>query len=259
MRRFLFILLLLVAVVGVVMYYVLTNLSGIIEATIEDYGSDATQTDVALNSVDISLADGSAALNGLTVGNPEGYSNNNAVSFGRINVQVDLDSLQSCGAAGCDVITLNEVSVESPEILYELGQGGNNLQTIQKNVEAYTASLSGGSSSSSSSSGPKLIINRLVIREGQISVRNGESKIADVPLPTIDMSGIGASRGGAEPGEIASIVVGRLMQTSLKAVATANIQDLIGGAGGIIDGAGGILEDGGKKAGDKIKGIFGRE
>ena len=258
MRRFLIILLLLVAVIGGVAYYLLTNLSGIIETTIEEFGSEATQTEVALNSVDISLADGAAALNGLTVGNPAGYSDNNAVSFGRINVAVDLESLQSCGAAGCEVITLNEVAVEAPEILYELGKGGNNLETIQKNVESYTASLSSGSESASSSSGPKLIIKRLLIREGQISVRNRDTKIADVPLPTIDMSGIGASQGGVEPGEIASIVVGRLMQASLGAVAKAGIQDLIGGAGGVLEGAGGVLEDGGKKAGDKIKGIFGR-
>lgn len=258
MRRFLFILLLLIAVVGGVMYYVLTNLSGIIEATIEEFGSEATQTEVALNSVDLSLADGSAALNGLTVGNPEGYSNNNAVSLGRINVAVDLESLQSCGAAGCEVITLKEVAVEAPEILYELGRGGNNLETIQKNVEAYTASLSSGSGGSSASSGPKLIINRLVIRNGQIAVRNGNSKIADVPLPTINMRNIGASRGGAEPGEIASIVLGRLMQASLGAVARSGIQGIVGGAGDIVEGAGGILEDSGKKAGDKIKGIFDR-
>lgn len=258
MRRFLFILLLLVAIVGGVLYYVLNNLGGIIETTIEDFGSEATKTEVALTSVDLSLAEGSAALNGLTVGNPTGYSSSDAVSLGRINVAVDLDSLQSCGATGCDVITLKSVDVESPKILYELGQGGNNLETIQKNVEAYTAALSSGSSSGSSSSGTKLIIDRLSIRDGQIAVRRGDSKIADVPLPTITMTKIGASQGGAEPGEIASIVVGRLMQASLGAVATAGIQGLLGGAGDVVDDAGGLLKDGGKKAGDKIKGIFDR-
>ncbi len=254
MRRFLFILLLLVAVVGGVAYYLLTNASGLIKAGIEQYGSEATQTEVSVNSVSLSLADGSATLNGLTVGNPAGYSDNNAVSLGRINVVVDTASLQSCGTGGCDVITLKEVNVDSPAILYELGQGGNNLETIQKNVEAYTGGTSGGASSEAS--GPKLIIDRLTISNGQIAVRQGDSKIADVPLPTIDMNDIGRSRGGAEPGEIASIVVGRLMQESLGAVATAGIQELLGGAGGILEDAGGTLEDGARGAGDRIRGIF---
>ena len=258
MRKFLFFLLLLIAIAGGVVYYALTNLSSIIESSIETFGSEATQTQVSLSSVDLSLAEGTAALNGLTVGNPSGYSSNNAVSLGRINVAIDLDSLQSCSATGCDVVTLKEVSVDSPEILYELGQGGNNLETIQKNVEAYTAGLSGGSSGSSSSSGTKLIIDRLVIRGGQIAVQRGDSKLADVPLPTIDMKNIGRSQGGVEPGQVASIVVGRIMQASLGAVATAGIQGILSGAGDTVEGVGGILEDGGKKAGDRIKGIFDR-
>ncbi len=259
MRKFLFFLLLLIAIAGGVVYYALTNLSGIIESSIENFGSQATQTQVSLDSVDLSLAEGTAALNGLTVGNPSGYSSNNAVSLGRINVAIDLESLQNCSATGCDVVTLKEVSVDSPQILYELGQGGNNLKTIQKNVEAYTAGLSrGGSSSGSSSSSTKLIIDRLVVRGGQIAVRRGESKIADVPMPTIDMKNIGRSQGGVEPGQVAAIVLGRITQASLGAVAKSGIQGILGGAGGAVDGVGGILEGGGKKAGDKIKGIFDR-
>ncbi len=258
MRKFLIFLLILIALIGVGVFYALNNVGGIIEASIEQFGSDATQTNVAVDGVELDLAAGSAALNGLTVGNPQGYSDNNAVSLGRVDVAVDLDSIQNCGLGGCDVINLKQVNVNAPKIRLELGQGGNNLKTIQQNVEAYTQALSGGSSGASSASGTKLIIDRLTISNGQIAVSRGGSKIADVPLPTITMNDLGQSSGGAAPGEIAAAVVSRLMQSSLGAVAKAGFGDLLGTAGGIVDDAGGILKDGGEKAGDRIKGIFGR-
>ena len=76
-------LIIVIAIAGSV-YYLLTNLDALVEAAIEKYGSEATQTSVLVDSVKINLTDGAAGITGLTIGNPAGYDLPNAFSLAEI-------------------------------------------------------------------------------------------------------------------------------------------------------------------------------
>ena len=54
-------LIIVLAIAGSV-YYLLTNLDALVEAAIEKYGSEATQTSVLVDSVKINLTDGAAGI-----------------------------------------------------------------------------------------------------------------------------------------------------------------------------------------------------
>ena len=67
-------LLVLLLIIGGSVYFLLSNLDGLVKTAIETYGSEATKTAVSVSSVKIVLQDGSGSIQGLTVGNPKGFA-----------------------------------------------------------------------------------------------------------------------------------------------------------------------------------------
>ncbi len=65
--------LIIVMVIAGSVYYLFTNLDALIEAAIEKYGSEATQTSLLVDSVKTDLTNGAASITGLTIGNPKGF------------------------------------------------------------------------------------------------------------------------------------------------------------------------------------------
>ena len=115
-------------------YYLFSNLNSLIKAAIEKYGSAATQTEVSVDSVHLSLTSGTGSISGISIGNPAGFSSNQALTLGQAAVQVDTSSI-----AGNGPIVIDNVTIAQPHVTYEVkGLGeGSNLQTIQHNVQAY--------------------------------------------------------------------------------------------------------------------------
>ena len=93
-----------VALAGVITYIFL-NAGDIVKQVVEEVGSDATKTKVTLNSVDLSLQSGEAALIGFQMGNPEGFKSPKFMSFGLVSVKIDTGSLSE------DVIVIKEVVI----------------------------------------------------------------------------------------------------------------------------------------------------
>lgn len=257
---------LLVIVAGGV-YFLYSNLGGIIKAAIENYGTQATQSDVKVSNVKLSLTSGEGAISGLSIANPKGYSASNAFSLGLVSLKVDPSS------ATKNPVVIKEIVIDAPQIAYEMGgQGGSNLQTIQNNVNAFAKKMGAGGSSqpAAGSKEPekKLIIEHLVVRNGQIAASHAQLKGQQIKvgLPAITMNNIGKAKGGATPAEVANEVIGAISAQAQK-VATAEVQkllkDQLGSAakdalGGALGGgsSGGGSSGGG--AGDQLRGLIGR-
>lgn len=106
-----------------------------------------------------------------------------------------------------------------PQVTYELGSDGSNIDTIQKNVDSYVKSLTGGGAKSdkekeksSEKNGKKLIIEKLIIRDGKVNVSASilKGKTMTVSLPNIQLNDIGKEKNGASPGEVADKIFGAL-------------------------------------------------
>ena len=115
--------LLVIAVVAVKLY-----LDGAIKSGVEMVGSKLTRVEVKLEKVHLSLLSGSGAINGLVVGNPEGYKTTNAISVGSATLSLQPGSLLS------DKIVIRKIEVIAPDITFEGGLSGNNLSKILANV-----------------------------------------------------------------------------------------------------------------------------
>lgn len=261
-----------VAAIVILVVFVFSSLDGLIKAGVETYGTEITQASVTLESVEIDITSGQGALAGLVVGNPKGFQTPSAFKLGRISITIDTSTVTS------DPVVIKEIVITKPEITYELGPGGNNIDTIQKNVNAYMAKFGGGKSAEpeakGDSEGPKLIIRHLYIRGGTVNVSAAilKGKKMSAPLPDIHLTDIGGKKKGATPGEVAEkiltsiskgasgavsgIGIGKTLESlesSLSGI-TKGIGDSLGGATKDI---GGSIESGAKDVGKKLKGLFG--
>lgn len=236
-------------------YYLLSNLDGLIKNAMEKYGTEATQAEVKVGGVKIGLRDGSGQITNVSIGNPKGFSSPEAFTLGEVKLVIDPASVTK------DVIHIKEVVIDKPLVTYEPNMaGGSNLQTIQKNVAAYAGKMGGGSGSSApaSSSGgqaeKKLIIDRVTIQGGRVSVKHQALAQANqnvyAELPAINLRDIGKAKGGATPAEVSNEIIGAISQQAAKAAAS--------NLGNVLQGLGGAAGSTGGGAADQLRGLLGR-
>ena len=241
--------LVLLVTIGFGVYYLLSNLDSIVKSAIEKYGSEATQTSVQVASVKIVLQDGSGAIRGLTVGNPQGFSAPEAFSLGEIATQIDLKSLSE------EVPVIEHITIRAPEVFFELNEKGqNNLDSLKKNLQSGASASSSSSSGKTDGSEPKLIIRKLVFADGSIHARVVPlDKKYELKLPDIVMNDLGGKT-GATPSQIASQVVSILTERALVEIKKKGLDHYKGQLEGEVNKR---LDSEKGKIGDKLKGVLG--
>ena len=238
--------------VAIGLYFLLSSLDSIVKAAVEKFGSDMTQATVRLNDVEIELTSGKGALQGLTVGNPPGFKSERALSLGEIGLQLDVGSVTK------DPVVIKEISISAPEVTYEFGLKGSNLDALKQNVDAYGAQgKSKATEKKTDEAGKKLVIEHLYIRNGRVNVSATElqGKTASTSLPDIHLTGIGKKTGGATAAEVAEEVLAAISREAARAAASTNIGGLLDKAKG---GAAGALGGATKEGASGLKGLFGK-
>ncbi|RVU36900.1 hypothetical protein EOI86_12485 [Hwanghaeella grinnelliae] len=246
----------LIVLIGGGVYYFLSNLDEFVRTAVEKAGTRATGVEVTLGKVALDIAGGKGSLGDLNVANPSGFDTDYAFNLGDISVSLDLDSLQS------NPIVINEVIVTSPKVIYELGDGGSNIDAIQRNVENFTKEISGGASSSDEAGGDgtKVVINDLYIRGADVRVSAPflKGQAMGTEVPEIHLQDIGKDSGGATPGEVAAQVLDSLTSRVQGVVSNLNLDELRDAATKAVEGAAGeatkALEGAGGSAGGALEG-----
>ena len=127
--------------------------------------------------MDISLFNGSGTIDGFTVKNPEKFSDEAAIQIQEMSVQVDLNSLFS------STILVKNVRIINPQLYFEQRGFGANLKTLNDNMEL----------SSGESSDKKMIIEHLLIEDGQVKVSTqiDSKRTAEAHISEFELEGIG--------------------------------------------------------------------
>lgn len=170
--------------------------------TVNAIGPKVTQTPVSVETVDLSLINGSGTISGIKVGNPEGYKSENIFELGDIQIDVKPTSLAS------DTILVEKIHINNPKISYEKTLKGSNIRDLLNNIQAFTENLPGGGQENtepqpkSDKPAKKVIIEDFQIKGGTISAGVLGLSI-NVPLPDLAFQNIGAKDGPsfAEIGE----------------------------------------------------------
>ncbi len=255
----------LVILLGAGGLYFYSSLDNIIKGVVEKYGSLATASKVTLDSVKLELTSGNGSLYGLTVTNPVGFSSNKALYLGLVSVTVDVASVRGNGP-----IVIREIIIDKPQVGYELlNDGTSNLSTIQKNTQTYANSLQANVAGSkdkpsaqevASGSQPprKIIIDNLVIRNGQVSISQEmlQGKQLSTDLPEIHLTDIGKDRGGATAGQVAEQILGSITSAASQSALTTLAKEKLNGVLQAVPGAS-IGKGAIDQVGTQLKGLFG--
>ncbi len=261
-KRYIFLGLLVIIFAG--FYFCAPSLESIVKQVVHKYGSAVTGTDVNLEGFDIKLTQGEGYIGKITIGNPKNYKEKNIIELGSISVKVDIKSLTS------DVIVIESIDVNKPVINYEiLSLTQNNLSQLLENIKNNTASAEKAETADAkpadtadtaaaekSGSSKKVVIKKLTIRNGEISVAAnavGELAKATLNLPDITLNNIGEEKKGASIAGTISKVLTKIADTAYKTVIDSNITDLKNVAKENLDNVVGGVKD-------RIKeiGIFGK-
>jgi uncharacterized protein involved in outer membrane biogenesis len=220
-------------------------LGSIAKAGVNKYGPSITQTKVELQDAKISPFSGEGTLSGIAVGNPQGWSSADAFRLGKVHLNVEPKSLFG------DHIVINDLTIEQPEFVYETRLVASNIGDLLKNIEQ---SIGRTKDEAKTKDGKpiKLVVRKLLLKNGRVTVNVAGAASLVVPLPPIDMTDIGVAEGGVTPAQLAFAVMRNVTATVVGAATQALTK------GGGANNAAAAVE-GAKQIGDAIKGIFGGE
>ncbi|MCK5546821.1 MAG: hypothetical protein KAI27_05570 [Rhodospirillaceae bacterium] len=253
------------------LYLLASNIDSIVKTAVEEGGSRVTGVQVRLDKSNIDLTNQRGALMGLSVANPDGFKTPYAFNFGAIGLELGQGSTRS-------LLVIDKIVIDKPEITYEIGKAGSNVDAIQQNVDRFTSIASGSdekssgekSSATPSDGGIKMIINDLYIRGGKINVSASlmQGKTITTNLPEIHLKDIGKKSGGADAGQVAELLIDAISKHAGGAVGALDLSKIgikdIGAIGKTATdtlkkvGTGGAdaIESGIKDVGKALDGLF---
>ena len=172
---------------------------------------------------------GSGTLTNLQVGNPEGWSEGNAFSLGRIHLKLQPSSLLGSGP-----IMIDELVIDSPTFTYEQRlRGGSNIKDLLDNIQASVGGSAEAPAGEEEQPPQKFIIRKLRLSGGTVNV-GVQIANATVPLPELSYDDLGVQEGGITGGEIANRVLRDVLGRVVSVATTEGLKALPENAGGTL-------------------------
>ena len=232
----------IVVLIPIILVMIIATMGGkIVTEAVNRYGPDLLGVGIELEDVSFSLLSGEIQLQGLTIRNPEGYSSDHALKLDNVRIALKPLSIFS------DQIEILDIVIEAPDVILELGEGGNNLRVIEANALA----------------GAELAEESVTVIIDDLWVRNASFTLAGLPaglstpeikLPDIHLEDIGAEGEGVPLSETVAVILSTVTATAMNAVGDANIEGL---AGDIIEGGSDLIEDVGSAIKKGLGSLFG--
>lgn len=194
----------IIIIIGAAAAYLILNLNSVVKTAIEKYGSEATQTAVRVETVDIKLWKGFCGLGGLTIANPPGFAAEHCFSLGEVRADLDLASLTG------DVIGIEEITVRNLNVFIEVNKDReNNLSELRKNLPepAPEGTKAQETTDPAASEAPTLRIDHMLFEGGKISalIVPLNNKTYSLDLPIIELKNLRGT-----PDQITSQIIRKL-------------------------------------------------
>ncbi len=226
-------LVIIVVVLGVFVQFWLDNA---IQWSVNKFGPKVLGVDTSVQRVYLSPAQGRVTLEGLHVGNPEGFNTDGIFDLSKVDVDLSMRSLFS------DPIVVSHVMVDGMEVTYEQGLLRSNVGTLIDNLSGEKKPDDKEEpeepEEKAEGEGRKLIIEKFSLANSKVRVAmTGMMGLGvPIPLPSMELEGIGAKSGGATG----------------KDVALELLKDIGGLVTGTVTGVGGAVADGAKAVGGAV-------
>ena len=242
------------------------SLGVIVKTGIETIGPKVTGSKVSVSSVSFKLLKGQISIRGFVLGNPEGFTTPDAIRAKHVSVGIAPLSLLD------PKIHVESIVIDGVALTCEQGLTSNNLTVIKANVDSFVRSLpgQGGSKKQETSSettqvgGKRLQVDSVGISGITVSlaIKGVSREGAGVPVPSIQLSNLGAGPEGITPGDLAAKLLDSLLNGAIDVITPSlkDVKDILNrGAGTTVDDArkgADKLVDGAKGALDNVMGVF---
>jgi hypothetical protein len=189
-----FVLLLLLIAGGI--YYMLSGAGDFIRVQIEQQGNKYLSTEVSVLSVDLALTEGRMTINSLDVKNPQGFSSEKAFRVDEITLDL--------GEVINEPYVVQTVSINAPEILYEVDKDGKGNLLVLKNNLAENLPKSTNEPVEKNTANPLIIVENVTVSNVRLKLNfeqlstgalNIETKTYEITLPTFNAGSIGKPNG----------------------------------------------------------------
>ena len=249
MKRFKRVMIILVSVILVLLAGLVLFLDSIVKTAVNKVAPQLMGVPVSLTNADFSLLRGEVKLEGLVIGNPEGFKTPYAMKLGKLEVDIKTSSLFS------KKIVIRKVHVIGPEITYERGLTDSNLSALLKQLEGETRPAEGNEpeAEKEKKAGKKVQIDDFLLDDAKVnlSITGLGGNALPVPLPAIHLTDIGKAEGGATVVEVIRLILSAVV-SSVTDVVAGSIK-LIGKG---VAATGDLALDGVEKAGEiGMKGV----
>jgi len=253
MKKLLIVIVIIVAAGAGGLYYLSSNAGGLVKDSVVEYVPPVIGADVQLANVVLDPTAGVAALNGLVIGNPEGFKSDHLFKMEQMVVKMDvgIDNLTS------DVIKIDEIRLEGADMIYEIGSNGNNVGKIQENIDKYISDL--GIELSEDESEKKFIVDHVYVNGTNVKVASDllGGRALGFPLPDLHLTDIGKKENGAIASDVMKQIFGAISGSVTKVAQSQMLGDVVGGAkdaaGNVVKGLEDKVVD---QVGSKLKGLI---
>lgn len=258
MKRLMFMILsgivVVLAVTGVFMYMKMDTYA---KTAIEKYASAILGTKVTVGKVNLSPASGEGSVDDLVIGNPHGFSTPHALMMNSTHVKVDMKSLPT------EDVVIDEVVLDNPDIVYEVGAHGNNFAVLRTNANDYLSK--GERTATEGLVGSKhVLVKDFYLRNGKVKViaPSLQNQSFIVSLPTIHLSDLGKGQGKGNLPQIMEQVSSVITNTVVSSVGNVTLENFVkflpntvsGVVHGVVNDTGTAIQDMGQGIGEMFGG-----
>ena len=261
----------------------LSQVNAGVKLAIEKGGTYATQTTTTVDTVEIGLTDGSFAMNGFNINNPDGFDTAHFLKLNSTAVTLDPASILS------DTISVPTVTFDGLDVILDKGQDPSNYNAILAALQRFESGEKAPQEPAPSGKPAKTVaIDSLILKDINIHLANmpGIGFVAGdiaINIPQIELQDIGKDDPMSIP-EIVNLVVKTVITAAVESGggiipndilgelgnglgALTSLGDMgitaIGGAGEIVgeqmgavlENAGAVIDDVADQAGDIVESI----
>ena len=239
-------------------WYMLSGAGDFIRTQIEQQGSKYLGSAVSVVNVDLALTDGRLTISALDIKNPQGFSDANAFSVDAITLDL--------GEVLNEPYVIQTVSINAPEILYEVDANGQgNLVLLKNTLIGNLPETKNEEPAPTDAANPLVIVENVTVSNVRLKLNfeqlstgelNIETKAYEVTLPTFNAGPIGNPNG--MPADQVGIAVFNSMLDNVIAAAKSEAKKRLADeakkrVNEELEKHKGKLLD---KASDKLKGLF---
>jgi len=195
-----FVALSLLMLAAAAVWYVYGRLDLLVQRSIEEVGSTAAGTKVQVEAVAIDLRGATATIRGLTLANPQGFSETSLLRLGELVLTLDPARLSK------NSLGISNILVRDSHLRYEQREGQSNLQALMSHFAGPEAQT-GASASRPSSPQSKLAIDRILLEQVTVTLHD---RVLPVPVEVALGDFVLLDLAGSPP-EVAQQILGPLL------------------------------------------------